>query len=159
MEPDYECFYEGDAAEEAGDYARALACFEQGTRLGGSLCWARLAFLYDYGNGVPLDKARAKDCWLKAWRRGDNTAAFNIAITCRQLGDRRGSVRWFRKAAAAGNVDAHIELAKLCIRGEGLRRSKVSAAQFLQAALVQPWVQPDEAKQVKAMLTRLRASR
>jgi hypothetical protein len=59
MEPDYDSFCEGDAAEDAGDYARARACFEQGTRLGGHLCWARLGHLFDQGRGAPLDKARA----------------------------------------------------------------------------------------------------
>lgn len=91
------------------------------------------------------------------WRRGDVTAAICIALTCRELGDGRGSVRWFRKAAAAGDVDALIELAKLCTRGEGLRRSLASAAQLLEAALARPGIQPWEADEVKTMLRRLDA--
>ena len=158
MEPDYDCFCEGDAAEDAGDYSRARACFEQGARLGGHLCWSRLGHLFDNGLGAPLDKARAKDCWRKAWRLGDVGAAHNIALICRELGDRRGSVRWFRKAAAAGDADALIELAKLCISGEGMRRSMAAAAHYLHAALALPGIQPWEADEVQAMLRQLRAS-
>jgi len=102
-----------------------------------------------------LDKSRAKACWRKAWRLGDVMAAHNIALTCRELGDRRGSVRWFRMAAAAGDVDAHVELAKLCISGNGLRRSMTSAADYLHAALALPGIRPWEADDVQAMLDQL----
>lgn len=159
MEPDFDCFCEGDTAEDAGDYDRARESFERGTRLGGHLCWSRLGHLFDTGRGAPLDKSRAKDCWRKAWRLGDVTAAHNIALTCRELGDRRGSVRWFRMAAAAGEVDAHVELAKLCISGNGLHRSMTSAAHYLHAALALPSIQPWEADEVQAMLGELQRSR
>ena len=159
MEPDYDSFCEGDAAEDAGDYARARACFEEGTHLGGHLCWARLGHLFDQGRGAPPDKARAKECWRRAWRHGDVTAGLNIAITCRELGDRRGMVRWLRRAAAAGDFDAHVELTKLCISGEGLRRSMASATRYLDAALALPAIQPWEADEANAMLEALRVER
>jgi TPR repeat protein len=159
MEPDYDRFCEGDAAEEAGDFAGARACFEQGARLGGHLCLSRLGHLFDAGRGAPLDKVRAKDCWRRAWRLGDVTAGRNIALTCRELGDRRGSVRWLRKAAAAGDFDALVDLAKLCISGEGLRRSMASAADYLDAALALPGIQSWEADEAKSMLETLRVGR
>jgi len=70
----------GDAAEEAGDYERALQSFEKGAALGDVSCLTRLAYLFDVGIGVAIDKAFAMRCYQRAWRRGRcYIAANNIA--------------------------------------------------------------------------------
>jgi uncharacterized protein len=154
---DYDDFCSGDAAEEAGDYTLARERFEQGARMGGYLCLSRLGHLFDSGRGAPVDKARAMSCWREAWRRGDATAAHNIAILYRERGDRRGSFRWFQRAAELGGADAQIELAKCYLNGVGVRRSVSSAIQCLTAALAMPDIQPwelDEAKLIIAQVGR-----
>lgn len=52
----------GDAAEEVGDHEYARQSFEKGAALGDVNCLIRLAYMFDAGIGVEVDKAFARRC-------------------------------------------------------------------------------------------------
>jgi TPR repeat protein len=129
-----ELFESGDAAEDAGEFGRALLCFEQGAALGCNDCLERLALMYDVGKGVQISKTFAMRCYQKSWRRGGNPAN-NIAILYREQGDLKAMVRWYKRAIERGHEDARVELAKCYSNGDGVRRSAGLAKLHLRVAI------------------------
>lgn len=86
-------FLTGDAAEEAGDFDLALRCFQQGAALGDTSCLQRLGYMHDLGIGVEVDKSFAMRCYQRAWMRGCEGAASNIAILYREQGSFKAMAR------------------------------------------------------------------
>ncbi len=70
----------------------------------------------------PRTRAEGIRLYRKAYRLGSHTAAFNLAITYRTLGDHRAAVRWFRRAVIAGDPSASMEVARAELYGLGTRR-------------------------------------
>jgi TPR repeat protein len=72
-----------------------------------------VGYLYDAGKGVRRSRDLAL-CWYrKAARRGDASAANNIATVYRDDGRLRLAMRWFDKAVSLGNADSLLEMARL----------------------------------------------
>ena len=93
-----------------------------------------LGILLRNGNGVRKNVKGAL-LWLrKAFRSGDSCAAQNIAITYREIGDLSTSVKWFRKAADAGDGDALIQLGIHYYWGKGIRKNAKEAVRCFRTA-------------------------
>ena len=128
-------FTVGDAAEGAAQFELARRSFEAGARLGDVLCLSRLAYQYDVGIGVAVDKRQARLLYLRAWRLGCHVAGSNLAILHREFGNLRAMAWWFRRAADRGDDDARVDLAKCYLHGQGVEPSQELAMRHLQAAL------------------------
>jgi TPR repeat protein len=147
----------GDAAEDAGDYERARQAFEKGAALGDVSCLNRLAYLFDVGIGVEVDKAFAMRCYQRAWRRGRcYVAANNIAVLYRESGNLKAMFQWFERAAEQGDEDALVELAKCYLDGLGVRRSIDQALRRLAAAASKPNLFEASREEVGALLAEFR---
>lgn len=143
----------GDAAEEAGDFALALRSFERGSDLGSSECLTRLAYLYDEGVGVEVDKPLAMKLYRRAWRLGGSTcAANNIAILYREVGRHREMFRWFQRAAQRGDDSAQLELAKCYLEGVGVRKNVQLALRCLAIAEGGFYISEYEREEARALL-------
>lgn len=130
-----EFFSLGDDAQEAGDFDLARVCFEQGAALGDANCLSRLAYLYDIGIGVPIDKRQARRLYLRSWRLGCHVAGNNLAILHREAGNHAAMARWFRRAGERGDDGARVELAKCYLQGLGVEPSPAVALRHLRMAL------------------------
>jgi TPR repeat protein len=128
-------FQIADTAEEAGNYDLARQSFERAASLGNADCLSRLAYMYDVGLGVQVDKSHAMRLYKQAWRRRSHVAANNIAILYREQGKHRLMFQWFMRAANSGDGDALVELAKCHLHGTGVRRSAQNAMRSLASAL------------------------
>jgi len=148
--------YRGDAAEEAGNYALARECFEQGAALGDEVCWTRLAYMFDVGIGVPVDKTEAMRCYRQAWRQRSTVAANNIAILYRERGNRRAMFKWFERGALQNDGDAQVEVAKSYLKGDGVRRNLQLALQWLATAQSNTNITDDSLEEAVALLLELR---
>ena len=85
--------------------------------------------------GVKKDVREALFWLRKAFRGGDTFgAANNIAITYRENGNLRQAVRWFKKAAAAGDDSVLIQLGIHHYWGKGVRKDHVKAALYFRKA-------------------------
>lgn len=150
-----EFFSRGDDAQEAGDFDLARLCFEQGARLDDVFCLSRLAYLYDVGMGVPIDKHRAGGLYLRAWRLGCHVAGNNLAILHREAGNHGAMARWFRRAVERGDNGARIELAKCYLQGLGVEPSPTLALRHLQAALADDDIVDWERDEAQALVAGL----
>ncbi|MCQ8239540.1 tetratricopeptide repeat protein [Rhizosaccharibacter radicis] len=97
-----------------------------------------IGVMYDTGQGLPHDEARALEWYRRAAQAGDATAAFNLA-TMLDAGrgapmDRSGAVRWYRQAAAGGHARAAFVLGMLYETGDGVPRDRTQAARWFRQA-------------------------
>jgi len=143
----------GDAAEEAGDFDLALRSFERGSSFGSAECLTRLAYLYDEGLGVEVDKPLAMKLYRRAWRRhGSTGAANNIAILYRELGRYRDMFGWFQRAARGGDDGAQLDLAKCYLEGVGVRKNVQLALRCLAIADGGVHISEEERDEARALL-------
>jgi len=154
MPSDHQHFFEGDAAEDAGDFEAARASFERGAADGDPFCWSRLGLMFDNGVGCDVDKVAAMQCYRRAWRLRDVVAANNIAILYREGGNNRAAFRWFERAADAGDTGAHVELAKCYATGSETRKSLKKAEASLHLA-INGRLSEAEREEAELLLTRL----
>jgi TPR repeat protein len=85
--------------------------------------------------GVKKDVQEALFWLKKAFRGGDSCAANNIAVTYRENGHLRQAVRWFRKAAAAGDESVLIQLGIHSYWGKSARKDHATAARCFRKAI------------------------
>ena len=149
-------FLQGDAAEEAGDFALAHERFAQCAALGDEAGWTRLGYLFDVGLGVPADKSEAMRCYRMAWRKRSTVAAHNIAILYRERGNHRAMFRWFERAALEDDGSAYFNLAKCYLKGIGVRRSLEAAQRCLVIAAGHASSYEAEREEAEEMLAELR---
>jgi uncharacterized protein len=153
----YALFQIGDAAEEAGNFAHARAAFERGAALGDVACLSRLAYLFDTGTGVEVDKTTAMRLYQRAWRMDrDIVAGSNIAILYRERRQWQLMFRWWKRLAATGDGSAQLEMAKCYLRGRGVKRDPQAALRCLAAAEGSAYITECERDLARRLLGKLR---
>ncbi len=142
-----------DTAEEEGNFDVARLSFERGATLGSVECLIRLAYIFEAGLGVEIDKSRAMALYQRAWRLGKSgVAANNIAILYKEVGNHRSMFRWFLRAAQTGDGCAQLDLAKCYLNGVGVKANPQAALACLQAALRSPFISENEKDEAEIML-------
>lgn len=144
-------------AEEAGNYDFARTSFERGAQLGDSMCLCRLAYLFDVGRGIEVDKANAMRLYRRAWRIDQNVVAgSNIAILYREVKNWRQTFRWWQRVADLGDGSAQLEMAKCYLRGRGVKRNPQAALRCLAAAEGSIYVSEYERELAQRILRKFR---
>ncbi|MFL6740474.1 MAG: tetratricopeptide repeat protein [Sphingomicrobium sp.] len=129
---------------------------QRAASLGCSACLTRLAYMFDVGIGVEVDKSRAMHLYKSAWRQGNELAANNIAILYRERGQHRLMFQWFLRAEKAGDEDALVELAKCYLNGVGVRKSDQHALRCLASAVSSDCITEASREEAEALLEGLR---
>lgn len=133
-----ELSYEACLAREAGDHKRMLRLLREGAAQLDLGCLFDLAYAWDVGLGLKVDKAEALRLYKWVYRRESPlraSAANNIAVLYEERGRHRLARQWRERAAACGDGDACVELAKHHLEGRGARRSPAIAKRYLKQAL------------------------
>jgi TPR repeat protein len=96
-------------------------------------------------------RLRAELLKLKAVQRGgDSTAANNLAATYRQLGNRRRSFHWWKRAAKTrGGDNAWLEVGYCCQYGIGVRRDVNTAIRSYRKAIRKYYVSDYEREEAR----------
>ena len=107
--------YFGDLGKP--DYAGALEWATEAANLRSGRGLYRLGMIHIGGKGVPVDPARAAQCFLAGADAGYAKGCYKLG-QCLELGvgldaDRAEAVRWYRKAARGGDKTALKRLTKL----------------------------------------------
>lgn len=146
----------GDVAQENGDFALARVSFERGAALGDAECLCRLAYMYDVGSGVKMNKTAAMRLYQRAWRRGSTTAGNNIAILYRERRSSRAMFQWWKRLAGTGDGSAQFEMAKCYLAGAGVKQNAQAGLRCLSAAIRSPYICEYEREEAQALLNTLR---
>lgn len=94
-----------------------------------------LGVLLSNGDSVRKDTEEALMWLRRAFRAGHSLAASNLAITYREIGQLRMAVKWFRKAANAGDGDALVQLGIHHYWGKGVRKNPNAAIRCFRKAV------------------------
>jgi localization factor PodJL len=98
----------------------------------------RLGTLYERGQGVTADPAKAAHWYEAAANQGNRKAMHNLAVAYAggSLGKKNmaEAARWFAKAAALGLSDSQFNLAVLYERGDGVPQSLLDAFKWYSIA-------------------------
>jgi len=111
-------FTRADAQQENGNLRSAFRLYLAAAKAGDSGCQMNLGNFYADGIGVRRNRLAALYWYKRACRRGEASAASNIAVMLRQEGNIKGALAWFRKAVRLGDDEAHLEIAKHYLRNE-----------------------------------------
>jgi len=125
---------EAHEAWESGDLRKAFELFGQCASKGEAGCMLNLGYFYDEGIGVGQDKIKAMSWYKRAYRKGDSAAASNIAVLYREKGRNDLMIQWFQKSVILGDGDSEVELAKLYMKGIGVRKSLSKSNELLRKA-------------------------
>jgi TPR repeat protein len=110
--PDH-LFIQAYRHEDKGDCKGAFKCLLIAARLGHTGSQINLGNFYSWGKGVRKSAKDAAYWYTRAYKNGDSTGAFNIAIDKRNEGNTRAAVIWFKKALNMKYGEAAVELAKI----------------------------------------------
>ena len=94
---------------------------------------AQISLGYAYGHGWGVEKSRAKATKLyrQAAEAGELSAQYNLGVT---LKDPREAMKWLRKAARQGHLQAQVILAEMYEGQEGIRRNIAAAIKWYRKA-------------------------
>jgi localization factor PodJL len=109
----------------------AVKLLTQAADKGQAFAQYRLGTLYERGQGVAADPAKAMHWYELAANQGNRKAMHNLAVAYASSPTARRNMteaaRWFAKAAALGLGDSQFNLAVLYERGEGVSQSLADA--------------------------------
>lgn len=146
------------AAWEAGNLNLAFELFSQCAAEGSDSCMLDLGYFYDEGIGTDIDKQQAMRWYKKAYRLGSSAAASNIAILYREKGRLNYTAQWFKRAARLEDGDAEVELAKLYMTGQGVRKSLTVAKDHLEQALASEFITPAGREEAQELMTKVQGA-
>jgi localization factor PodJL len=116
----------------------AVKFLSQAAEKGQAVAQYRLGTLYERGQGVPADSAKAMHWYEMAANQGNRKAMHNLAVA--YAGGVAGkknmteAARWFARAAALGLSDSQFNLAVLYERGDGVPQSLTDAYKWYSVA-------------------------
>jgi TPR repeat protein len=119
-------FNKADQFEEKGQLRRAFACLLRASQLGDSSSQVNLGNFYALGTGTRKDLEKAAYWYKRAYRSGDSTGAFNLAIDKRNAGNKRSAIIWFKKALDMRYGEAAAELAKIYMQRPGGKKLAIA---------------------------------
>jgi len=122
---------EGLAAYARGDYITALRELRPLAEQGDAAAQSELGVMYNNGQGVPRDDAKAFKWFSKAAEQGDDDGQYNLGVMYNNGQGVQQSyaeaIKWFRKAAEQGYVHGQYRLGVMYENGLGVTQDYVLA--------------------------------
>jgi localization factor PodJL len=112
----------------------AVKYLTQAAEKGQAVAQYRLGTLYERGQGVTADPAKASHWYELSANQGNRKAMHNLAVFYASKKDMANAARWFAKAASLGLSDSEFNLAVLYERGDGVPQSLVDAFKWYSIA-------------------------
>ncbi len=134
-------FEDGLAAAKLGDHQRAFGLWRPLAEQGDAASQFNLGLMYENGQGIPKDYAKAVKWYLKAARQGSARAqvsAGHMYNSGRGVAkDYAKAVEWNRKAATQGSAMAQNSLGGSYSNGKGVTQDYVQAHMWFSLAAAQ----------------------
>jgi TPR repeat protein len=121
-------------AVKAATDQKALAALESAAEQGNAEAQSDLGLLYDHGQGLPQNYAKATYWYRKAAGQGYAEAQYNLGLLY-ALGlsvpkDYAKAAYWWRKVADQGSAEAQSNLGAFYAQGRGVPQNYVLSAQW-----------------------------
>lgn len=120
---------EAEKALRSGNYAKALAEFEELANRGDAGAQAMLGKMYARGQGVATNHSKAAELFRSAAQQGDAEGAYQLGIFYQNgvgvgaHADKAEAAKWLRQAAGKGHPRAAYMLATMLLKGDGLPKA------------------------------------
>ena len=116
----------------------ALEPYETAAAKGDASAMFNLGLLYENGQGVAQDYAKAREWYEKAAANDNASAMFNLGLLYARgdgvAQDYAKAHEWYEKAAAKGDAEAMFNLGLLYARGSGVARDYAKAREWYEKA-------------------------
>jgi TPR repeat protein len=99
----------------SGRHLSAFRLMLAAAKLGDSSAMVNLGYCYDVGIGIKKNRDESIKSYTKAYRLGHAAGANNIGTIYRYENKAKRTFRWFSKAASLGDIDANLQIARICI--------------------------------------------
>ena len=148
---------EAHALWDRGDLKAAFRSIREWALAGDDTAIQNLGLMYDRGEGTRRSRSKAMYWYRRSYLRGSATSASNIATVYRDEGKARLAFAWYKRAAALGDGDAEVEIAKRYLAGDGAAKHRGLAIAALRRALSTRYITPaarEEAKHLRRQVRR-----
>jgi TPR repeat protein len=126
------------AQKDAETKKKVFALFQAGADFGDANSMYKLGSLYENGQGVAQDYARAREWFEKAAARDNADALFRLGLLYENgqgvAQDYARAREWYEKAAARDNADALFRLGLLYENGQGVAQDYAKAREWYEKA-------------------------
>jgi len=142
---------------DRGDAKAAFQSIREWALAGDDTAIQNLGLMYDRGEGTRRSRSKAMYWYRRSYRRGSAASATNIATVYRDEGKPRLAFAWYKRAAAMGDGDAQVEIAKRYLAGDGVTKHRGLALAALRRALSTSYITPasrEEAEKLRRQLRR-----
>jgi TPR repeat protein len=111
-------FVLADKKWSQGKVKSAFRLFLSAAKAGDRGAQTNIGYFYDIGIGTGRNKVAALYWYKKAYRRGDASAAQNIATIWRDQHKPKRALAWFRRAIKLGEDGSNLDIAKHYLQNE-----------------------------------------
>jgi TPR repeat protein len=118
-------FSRADREWDRGKLRSAFRLFLAAAKAGDRAAQTNIGYFYDNGIGIRRDQGAALYWYRRAYRRGDASAANNIATIWRDKNKPQRALAWFRRAVRLGSVGSNLDIAKHYLRNESDSRKAI----------------------------------
>ena len=113
---------------------KAAKIYKRAVELGSTSAMERLAFLYHVGDGVKLNRNKAKELYRMAADRGNAVGQANLAKILRTDGKPVEAFQYSMRAAEQGYTNAETQVGMAYGTGQGVRENLTEAHRWLSRA-------------------------
>lgn len=111
-------YFDGDGL--AKDFAQALDWYQKAADQNDALGQRNIAYCHANGAGVPKDEVKAEDWYLKAVAQNQRDAQYELGVLYMGQKKFQEGVQLLNKAAKAGHLEAHVDMALAFALGDGV---------------------------------------
>ncbi|MBA4382671.1 MAG: sel1 repeat family protein [Sideroxydans sp.] len=138
-------YFDGDGV--AKDFAQALAWYQKAANQNDALGQRNIAYCHANGAGVPKDEVKAEEWYLKAVAQNQRDAQYELGVLYMGQKKFKEGVQLLNKAAKAGHLDAHVDMALAFALGDGVDQNLERA--YLILLMSEDIGQSDRANELK----------
>jgi hypothetical protein len=152
-----ELFYRADKEWDRGELQSAFRLFLAAANAGDRAAQTNIGNFYDMGIGRRCNKVSALYWYRRAYRRGDASAANNIATIWRDKHEPQRALAWFRRAVRLGDDSSNLDIAKHYLQNESnLRKAIGYLTKVCQSDRVSEGEEEEAMRLLKAAKKKLR---
>jgi TPR repeat protein len=130
-------FVLADKEWSQGNLQLAFRLFLSAANAGNRGAQLNVGYFYDIGVGIQRNQEMALYWYKRAYRRGDASAAHNIATIWRRNHKPKRALAWFRRAVKLGDDESILDIAKHYLQN-GIKTRKV--IEYLTKVSRSDWV-------------------